>query len=194
MKTLEESLQQAIKAADQIGDVVTAFSETTDERNQHQFDLSQTISSVLSRLSTIAEREGVSLKFEKLYPLIVYSSPARVGQVIENLVLNAMQHARAYRGKNGGLVRISYAEIIQGGKEFACVRVADNGPGIHAAHYEKIFEMGFSTRPGGLGIGLALCKAVMDSIGGIISIEKSVIFEGTIMIIKIPTNIKKGHV
>jgi signal transduction histidine kinase/ActR/RegA family two-component response regulator len=190
METLNEAIQQSIKAADRIGDVVTAFSETTDERNQHQFDLSQTISSVLSRLSTIAERHAVSLKFEAPSPLIVYSSPARIGQVIENLVLNAIQHASVYRGKSGW-VRISCGKITQGGKEFGCVRVADNGPGIHAANYEKIFEMGFSTRPSGFGIGLALCKAVMDSIGGIIAIEKSIIFEGTIMTVKIPTNIIK---
>jgi signal transduction histidine kinase len=116
---------------------------------------------------------------------MIYSSPARLGQVIENLVLNSIQHTATYRGQNG-LVLISCRKVFQGEEEFCYVRVTDNGPGIHFSQYEKIFEMGFSTRPNGLGIGLSLCRAVMESIGGNILIEKTVIFEGTTMLIKIP--------
>ena len=54
---------------------------------------------------------------------------------------------------------------------------------------QGIFDMGFSTKDKGSGLGLTLSKAVVDSLGGTLGVEKSVIFEGTQMYFKVPTNL-----
>jgi signal transduction histidine kinase len=49
--------------------------------------------------------------------------------------------------------------------------VSDNGPGIPAEHREKIFNLYFSTKPGGTGLGLPMVKKIVEEHGGEIEVE-----------------------
>jgi signal transduction histidine kinase len=74
----------------------------------------------------------------------------------------------------------------KGGKHFFRLKVEDNGPGIHAVLWDKIFEAGYTTRQDGSGIGLYISQNLMEEIGGHIYVEKSHILSGTTFIIEIP--------
>lgn len=81
--------------------------------------------------------------------LDVTSRKGQLHQILVNLVQNA---ADALKGREGGIIAISAA--TEG--ENLCLRVADNGPGVAAAHQDKIFEPFFTTKPIGTGTGLGL--------------------------------------
>jgi signal transduction histidine kinase len=89
-------------------------------------------------------------------PLLVEGNPVTLGQVFLNLLLNACEAQ-----PQGGVVEVA-AEGIDG---CAQVRVADRGPGIAAEDLPRIFEPFFSTS-GSTGLGLAMCKGIVDSHGG----------------------------
>jgi len=85
----------------------------------------------------------------------------RLEQVLLNLVLNAL---RAMPG--GGWVEISGRRVHHGDAAAAAISVSDTGPGVPAGHGEKIFEPGFSTRSGSPGLGLAVCRKIVEQHGG----------------------------
>jgi signal transduction histidine kinase len=85
----------------------------------------------------------------------------RLEQVLLNLVLNAL---RAMPG--GGWVEISGNKIVQGAGTAAMISVSDTGPGVAAGDGGKIFEPGFSTHSGSPGLGLAVCRKIVEQHGG----------------------------
>ena len=85
----------------------------------------------------------------------------RLEQVLLNLVLNAL---RAMPG--GGWVEVAGRKICQGEAVSAAICVSDTGPGIPAEQAGRIFEPGFSTRLDGPGLGLAVCRKIVEQHGG----------------------------
>lgn len=85
----------------------------------------------------------------------------RLEQVLLNLVLNAL---RAMPG--GGWVEVAGHRIRHGDGAAAAICVSDTGPGIRPGQAAKIFEPGFSTRAGSPGLGLAVCRKIVEQHGG----------------------------
>ncbi len=85
----------------------------------------------------------------------------RLEQVLLNLVLNSV---RAMPG--GGWIELG-GKLLADGKSVA-LSVADNGPGISAENLARVFEPGFSTRAGSPGLGLAVCRKIVEQHRGTI--------------------------
>jgi two-component system, OmpR family, sensor kinase len=96
--------------------------------------------------------------------------PERIGQVIWNLLSNAVDHTA-----EGGRICVSAAAVRDG----VVIRVDDDGPGIPAAERERIFDRFHRTdysrdrRAGGSGLGLAIARALVEAHGGWIRTAKS---------------------
>jgi two-component system sensor histidine kinase PilS (NtrC family) len=95
-------------------------------------------------------------------PIIVTVDPDRMRQVVWNLVKNAVQ-ASPHRGK---------VEVRTGRDQArrAFLEVADEGPGIGDAHRERLFDMFYSGRTHGVGLGLAVVRQIVDQHQGHIEI------------------------
>ena len=87
----------------------------------------------------------------------------RLEQVLLNLVLNAL---RAMPG--GGWIRLAGRLEENEENKVASIVVADTGPGIAPEHLDSVFEPGFTTRTGGPGLGLAVCRKIVEQHGGTI--------------------------
>jgi two-component system sensor histidine kinase FlrB len=85
----------------------------------------------------------------------------RLEQVLLNLVLNAL---RAMPG--GGWVEISGRRVQDWGGAAAVISVSDTGAGVLAGDVAKIFEPGFSTHSGSPGLGLTVCRKIVEQHGG----------------------------
>ncbi|MCB9598019.1 MAG: histidine kinase [Sandaracinaceae bacterium] len=82
-------------------------------------------------------------------------------QVLLNLLVNAVQ---ALEAKGGGTVELR-ATVVDGHLE---VDIQDDGPGFPEGLLERVFEPLFTTKPGGVGLGLALCARIVKKHGGTI--------------------------
>lgn len=100
-------------------------------------------------------------------------------QVLLNLLINSLDATEA-RGE----VRVRLAPAFERGKRFAILEVADNGPGLPVAA-EKVFEPFFTTKARGSGLGLAVCKQIVEKHGGKILAESSK-SSGTTMRVYLP--------
>jgi signal transduction histidine kinase len=97
-------------------------------------------------------------------------------RVVYNLLLNAVQATQA-----GGAVTVKTREV----DGFAEIAVIDRGAGIAAAQIENIFNPFFTTKPDGVGLGLAIVSKLVDEHGGTIAVE-SERGKGSIFIVRLP--------
>ena len=109
---------------------------------------------------------------------------SRLEQVFINVMLNAIQQTHLARGKGELLISTSFEPDNE--RLPIKVRFTDNGPGIHGQHLERIFGLGFSTRPEGTGLGLFVSEGLVKSLGGRISVEESVMMVGTTFLVELP--------
>jgi len=121
---------------------------------------------------------AVELTCEADEPLPMTADPAKLRQVLWNLLRNASD-AAATGGKH---VRLE----ARAGDDGPSIAVIDDGPGIPKDKIARIFDPFFTTKQKGTGLGLATCHAIVTEHGGRIDVE-SAPGEGTKMVVRLPT-------
>lgn len=114
--------------------------------------------------------------------LVTRSRTSLLQQVLINLLLNAMQQIHRQRGSAGGRVCLRIEKMNKTLRLLVC----DDGPGIHHAWWERIFEPGFTTREEGSGLGLYISRSIIESMGGRIYVAESYILGGTTIAVELP--------
>jgi signal transduction histidine kinase len=109
---------------------------------------------------------GAELLLEEVVDATVAAPRTDVLRVVTNLVRNALE---VVDGQLGGIVVISAWRT----EENAFIRVSDNGPGVDPAHLDQIFELFFTTKKEGSGVGLYVCKQLVEGWGGGIQVESA---------------------
>jgi C4-dicarboxylate-specific signal transduction histidine kinase len=117
-----------------------------------------------SRAGLASSDIGVQLQLAERPPVIIASRP-QVQEVLLNLLNNAAESMRGVTD-HAAVLRISTAAVGPGRLEIA---VADTGAGIDEKLLARIFEPFFTTKPSGLGMGLAICKSIVERHGGTLS-------------------------
>jgi signal transduction histidine kinase len=116
-----------------------------------------------SRLSVRVDSAAAYARFD----------PLRVQQILTNLIGNAIQH-----GGSKATIEIGARLLpkLVGGRRFVEVCVEDDGPGVAAEHRERIFQpwiqVSSGGRAGGVGLGLAICRRLVEAHGGEISLTE----------------------
>jgi len=184
------------RATDQLLDValdlkrtVELFRELIRAEQEEQVNVNEVVRRTVWLLRPTAHQHRVRIKVDlttDLPPIV--GSAARLQQVFANLMLNALQHTaqKMEQWPDGrGMLQIATAWEVEEERPIR-VRFADNGPGIHHRLWENIFALGFSTRPGGTGLGLFIARSLVESMGGAICVEQSIVPLGTIFRVKLP--------
>lgn len=123
-------------------------------------DLSVLLDEALAACQRHAEALGVQVRREVAdSPPAVLADPVQLAVVLRNLVTNALE---ACSGTVEGRVVLSARRT--GGS--VRIEVRDSGPGVDGARLEALFEPGPSDKPGGMGVGLSICRAIVEAHGG----------------------------
>jgi nitrogen fixation/metabolism regulation signal transduction histidine kinase len=127
-------------------------------------------------------RRAVSL--EERVPVTVTGGPeARIladGDQLDALIINLLRNAADAAHETGGGVRISWSHV--GG--MLELEIEDDGPGL--SDTRNLFVPFFTTKPGGTGIGLALCRQIAEAHGGTVTLQKRVGARGSIATVRWP--------
>jgi PAS domain S-box-containing protein len=127
-----------------------------------QFDLNEAIDEVivLGRSTIIKNGVWVQTRLsEGLFP--IYGDRIQLQQVVLNLILNAAEAMGSVEAEPRDLL-ISTEQDHTG----VLVAVRDSGHGLDPTHLERIFEAFYTTKPGGVGMGLSICRSIIDAHGG----------------------------
>ncbi len=143
---------------------------------RERFDLSELIDHALSLLTPEASEREVTVSCRCMGSFHLSGSRDRLEQALLNLGKNALQAMAA-----GGVLEVACAST---GSE-AQISIKDTGHGIEEADLPKIFDPFFTTKARGTGLGLALCKKVIEEHGGTIKLESRV-GQGTTVTLLLP--------
>ena len=133
-----------------------------DEGGRERIDLAEALREVLHLLATELGRQGIRIETRLEPGCWVNADKTQIEQVAVNLVLNA---AAAMQACPPG-ERLLRLRAGPAGHGRIAVEVDDAGPGIPAQHIDAVFEPFWTTRKGGLGLGLAICRSIVESHGG----------------------------
>lgn len=140
-------------------------------------DVGSWLASMSSFVAPVIWQARLSFKVSaQLEAVGIAADRHRLDQVLLNLLVNSV-HATS----PGGQIRLTG----QVESDNVLLAVSDTGSGITSEHMTRLFEPGFSTRPGSPGLGLAVCKTIVEDHGGKISL-KSLPGEGTTVELRFP--------
>jgi signal transduction histidine kinase len=149
--------------------------------NTERLDINDLVTEVVTIFHGEAVNRRVQIKTAlDRGPLRVMAGKTQLLQVLLNLMINAAQAMAANRGADRRLV----LETRRRGPNVV-VSVRDVGPGIEPAHIDKLFTPLFTTRPEGMGMGLAVCRRIVEDLGGTIRAENHP-DRGAVFIIELP--------
>jgi len=126
---------------------------------QNEFELNEAILEVIALTHDEIVKSGVSVQTGLADILRVYGDRVQVQQVVLNLLMNAIE-AMSRMQQRSRQLRISTSE---NGAGEVVVMVQDSGPGIDPAYVQRLFEPFHSTKPAGLGIGLSICRSIIEA-------------------------------
>jgi len=139
-------------------------------------DLRACVESAVEQAQPAARRRGIDLRVELPgHPLRIRHDPQRIGQVVSNLVGNALKFT-----PRGGRVSVAVRAPDGAPEDGARIVVTDTGVGIDAAELPRIFDRFYrgsranEARGSGSGLGLAIVKSIVDMHGGRVSVESHV--------------------
>lgn len=149
------------RAGDVIARIRSLFS--TDPPRRRLLDINDLIRQALSLSRAAIERQGVAAHLELApTPPPILGDAVQLRQVMMNLVTNALEAMRSDTGRPARLVIRS--EAADGGG--VRVAVEDTGSGIDPSEAPRVFESFYTTKPDGIGVGLAISRSIVEAHGG----------------------------
>ncbi len=146
------------------------------------FEIQELIREIELQYGPTAKEKNIRLVTEVAWTGRVIWDKQQMKQVLSNLVLNAIQAT-----DGGGEVKL---KIVRINEEHVELSVHDTGPGIPPDIREKIFNLYFTTKPTGTGVGLSIVQRIVEEHEGVIKLQSEV-GQGTVFILKLPLIVRK---
>jgi signal transduction histidine kinase len=158
-----DAMNKVVAAGHQASDVITnvrgLFAKDTKEKTQT--DLNKLIRTVLGLVYIDLRKHSIESQVslgDQLPPVI--GNEIQLQQVILNMVMNAIESMHSVEP------RVLSIKSETTGHDSVCVSIADTGGGIDPANLYRIFKPMFTTKASGMGMGLAICKSIIESHNG----------------------------
>jgi len=187
---LDERLRQAAEIVRTFGEVARGA-----EQQEEEVMLWPTVQTFLDEFAQQHPRLCREVLISPGYPLSVRVNirPMGLRQVLFNLILNAVQQISLFdvRQPSKGEIVVELAQESRDDGCWASIRVHDTGPGIHRADFARIFELGYTTKTGGFGMGLDICRRILGRIEanerrGEVKVANSILFVGSTFSVCLP--------
>ncbi len=161
--TLESLFREVVADADRAAELIKSFRRFVKQSHRQNVDIEPT--ELAARLSRLISHElhsstKISITVADDLPPITCDS-VQIKQVLLNLILNA-RDAMADTAASGQEIQLVIEAAADGGVRFA---VVDQGPGLANVDAEKMFDAFYSTKESGLGMGLAICRTIVEMHG-----------------------------
>lgn len=174
MATLDTGTQLLDRSLQRAAGLISSFKQVAVDQTSAQrrrFELDQLIEEIRTTVSPGLNRSGCRHEWQVAKGVAMDSFPGQLGQVLINLVDNAVMHA--FEGRQPGIIAVVVSE--HGGDD-VCLEVRDDGVGVPGEKQQQIFEPFFTTRMGrgGTGLGLSIAYNIVSGVlGGSIVLQST---------------------
>jgi len=159
---MEQAVAQARRAAEVVGRLRRVVERPAAADEQQVVVLQDAVRNALHLLEPESRRRQVSPTLDApSADLRVVADPVALEQIVHNLLMNALQALEQVPPERRNLV----LRLREDGKR-GRIDVLDSGPGIAPEAMARLFQPFYSTREGGLGLGLSLCETLATNMGG----------------------------
>jgi C4-dicarboxylate-specific signal transduction histidine kinase len=165
LEEARQALGRVVKDGNRVGEIVNRIRgliKREPSRND-RLDINETILDVIALTHSEVERNDVSLQTRLTDGLpVVQGDRIRLQQVVLNLIVNAIE---AMSGAGDGAREL----VISTGKDASSsvlVDLRDSGPGLDPEGLDRLFDAFYTTKPRGMGMGLAICRSIIEAHGG----------------------------
>jgi len=161
---IREAVACVVGDVDRAGDIIDRIREQIKKAppRKQRCDLNGAINEVIGLTRSMIVRNGVSVQTQLADALLpVQGDRVQLQQVVLNLILNAVEAMGSVEaGARELLIRTEHDDAG------VLVSVRDSGPGIDPTHLKRVFEPFYTTKSGGTGMGLSICRSIIDAHGG----------------------------
>ncbi len=145
-----------------------------------EFDLDRTLA---DQIALFDNKDHIDISYIGLKDTVIHGPKPQLIRVLVNLVTNSIQSIEN-AGVAEGRILVCLRKSTQDG--MLDITVEDNGPGVADEHIDKLFTPNFTTKTGGAGIGLAMCRNILQMCDGTISYSRSFNLGGACFTITLP--------
>jgi signal transduction histidine kinase len=149
---------------------------------EEDFSITKVLQSVQQLIEKEAQRHAISLCVDCDDELVIRGRPSELQHALLNLTLNAIEALSTMESEHRTLHLMASTNV-----DAVTITVTDNGPGVASAMSERLFNMLDSDKPGGMGLGLWLCRHIAERHGGTIT-HRPNSPTGAIFVIALPRN------
>lgn len=161
LHAMDQAAAQARRAAEVLGRLRRTVEQPSPAASGQPVDLAQAVRNAIDLLEPECKRRAVVPSVHLAHPVRVLAERVALEQIVHNLLTNALQ---ALDLVPAGERQLSID--IASNQGMGVLRVADTGPGIAPETLPHVFQPFFTTREGGLGLGLSLCETLASGMGG----------------------------
>jgi PAS domain S-box-containing protein len=165
LREVREALGRIVTDGRRAGDVIGRIRAMIAKAppRKIRLDINNVIQEVIALARSEIHRNGVALRTQLASDMqLVKGDRVQLQQVMINLILNAVEALGAI-GEGPRDLLIGSAD---GGAEGIHVAVRDSGPGLSPESMSRLFEAFYTTKPAGMGMGLAICRSIIEAHGG----------------------------
>jgi len=164
---LQNIVQDNKRAAAVVSGLRSMLRRQTSRREQ--IDLADAVQEILNLLHTELLTNHIDVSVRCQPDCQVLADKTQIQQVVLNLVMNSIE---AMRSSESDPRRIEVVSMREAGNTVK-ITVSDTGPGIPPEDKAKLFDSFWTTKSQGMGIGLAICRSILESHGGRIWLDQS---------------------
>jgi C4-dicarboxylate-specific signal transduction histidine kinase len=160
-----EALDRIVKAGNRASDVISRLRALSKKAPplKDSIEINESVLDVIALTRGEVVKNGISLRTELTEDLPrVQGDRVQLQQVILNLIMNAVEAMIDVHGRPREL-QVGTDRDATGG---AVVRVTDSGSGLSAESFDRVFEAFYTTKPRGMGMGLSICRSIVEAHGG----------------------------
>lgn len=183
---ISQAAEALLTTFDDLRQTVDLFQQLMRADHSDSVTLNEIVRQVMIQLQPVLRKNKIKVETDlsaAMPPTLVNITQLKQGFL--NIMLNAVQHMGL---KPDGPHLLTITSVYQNHKTPLPlqIRFIDTGPGIHRRLWERVFDLGFTTRLGGTGQGLYITRGLIESQGGRVSIERSLIPLGTTFLVELP--------
>ena len=170
LREVREILSDIVRDDKRAGTVITGLRGmlSPQDTERTRVDLSETVREILELLRSELIARQIELAADLAPGCVAHANRGQIQQVLLNLVMNAIE---AMMAQPAGTRRLHFAvpPAREGGALSVAVR--DSGPGIPPQEIGKVFDAFYTTKPTGMGMGLAVSRSIVEAHGGAIRVD-----------------------